>query len=145
MHANHAQMSPSGVNSRMRNGSVESVGAESVEDLTVSQRNLERAISALTVDITRKFNDLAEMNRELQEKVKITYGSEPASENGGEKKGVLVRSVSRSKIEKALEKRTNSKLGRAGSKRIYPNADDTLVLAPIVNSEVVDSATPENR
>lgn len=109
MHANHSQ-SHGGAGSHRR-GSNEYGSAEGdLSELSISQRTLERAVSALTVDVTMKFQEMIDMQKDLKAILSKEGRSQPLQHSNETPSPIkpLVRSVSRTKIESALERRKQS-------------------------------------
>jgi hypothetical protein len=111
MHANHSQ-SP-GAGAKARRSSQDFVAGEGdMEELSMSQRTLERAVNALTVDVTIKFQEMIDMQKDL----KAMIASEGRTQHQHQQRSDVipspmrgvVRSVSRSKIDSALERRKQS-------------------------------------
>ena len=106
-------------------------GFDDMEELAMSQRTLERSVSALTIDMTRKFEEMMEMQREIR--AALSASKAGSSTDGAPAK--LIRSVSRTKIENAVARRRSSSAANepvtrtlpspiVGSRKVFPKTDD---------------------
>lgn len=82
-----------------------------MEELSTSQRTLERAVNALTVDVTMKFQEMIDMQKDLKAMISNDGRAQQQQQRPDQTPSPIrgiVRSVSRSKIESALERRKQS-------------------------------------